>query len=256
MEGFRHLTIPDHQSVNSVEVGSMFVPARSIEKTLSQFTSNLMVANDNDDFKLSLVGSATGIRFRDREILLTTQHQLQGVDETRVAMLTDAGSHLITSCGCRRINANSDTDAYDIAAFDFTEPSCEWPELKKRFFNFAKAPPDTLNVNILAILLVGFPSVDQVYEVHENSRLGLCRRSIACLPHSQPSDEVLLSVKPFENLTFDPDGMSGGAAFAVQMVDNQPEANFAGIVLRGGKNAFQILKSGYILVFLGSIFQA
>jgi hypothetical protein len=47
-------------------------------------------------YKISLPGSATASRFRGNDLMLITQHQLKGVDESQVAMLTDDRSRIIT----------------------------------------------------------------------------------------------------------------------------------------------------------------
>ena len=238
----------------SVDVNGLFIPGRSVERRLARHALNLFVANDDEMFKVSLVGSATAVRYEGHEVLLTTQHQLRGVDESKVAMLTDSGSHLITSGGRRGYRPHSETDAYDIVAFDFTEPCRDRPELKERFFDLQSAPPDTLNVNVLAMLLAGYPTSDQVYEVHENNHLGLARRHVVCLPDSQPSDEVLLTVRVQRPLEQHPDGMSGGSAFVIQWENGRLKAYFAGIIIRGGKKIFHILKAGFVIDFLDSVF--
>lgn len=213
-----------------------------------------MAYDDDQTYRVLLIGSATAVRFRGREILLATQHQLNGFDETRVGMLTDSGAYFITSGGLRAYSPRPDTDAFDIAAFDFTEPCKERPELKKRFFNLTVGPPNVPSDHILGVLLNGYPAIDQKYELHEGNHLGLARRQIICLPHGQPTDQALLAVRPERSLGANSDGMSGGSAFVIQLEHQVPRAFFAGIIVRGGANAFYILKAGYVLAFLESVF--
>lgn len=247
-------TVLGQFSDHGVDVNGLIIPGRLIESVLSRHAFNLVVNNDDEVFKVSLIGSATAVRYRGREILLATQHQLRGIDVSQVAMLTDSGSHIITSGGLRGYSPRSDTDAYDIVAFDFTEPCADRRELKKRFFELNGGPPDVLNVHVLAMLLSGYPSDDQTYEVHENNHLGLARRNVVCLPHSQPSDEALLTVQAVRPIDKHPDGMSGGSAFVIQLEGGQPRAYFAGIIVRGGKSTFRILKAGFVIAFLNAVF--
>ena len=237
-----------------VNLNGLIVPARDIETTVARHAFNLFINTGLDDFKVQLMGSATAVRYRGRFILLTTQHQLKGVDESQVSMMTDDGSLLITSGGRRGYDPSSETDAFDIVAFDFTEPCQAHPELKPRFFDLHRRPPDTPNIHVLAMLLAGCPFDDQAYEVHENNHLGLARRHVVCLPDSQPSDEVLLTVRARTPLPVKPDGMSGGSAFVIQLVNDEPHAFFAGLILRGGKETFQILKAPHIVAFLNTVF--
>ena len=248
-------TIIDKLAKLSVNINGLIVPACSVERALARYASSLIVNNDDAVFKVSLIGSATAVRYRNREILLTTQHQLSGIDESQVAMLTDTGSHIITSGGRRGYPPHADSDAHDIAAFDFTEPCKDRPELKKRFFDLTARPPDVLNTQILAMLLTAYPSGHQVYDIQENNHLGLVRQQITCLPDSQPSDEALLTVRAVKPLETHPDGMSGGSAFVIQLGIEGPRAYFAGIIIRGGREVFRILKAGFVIAFLNSVFR-
>ena len=90
------------------------------------------------------------------------------------------------------------------------------------------------------MLLVGFPSAEQDYDLCENNRLGFRRLHVPCLPHEeQPSDNALLRVKPTQPLKVSPDGMSGGAAFAIQYAEGAPSAPLSPeLSVRGGREDF------------------
>jgi hypothetical protein len=237
-----------------VNVNGLIVPGRSVESVLVRHSHNLVLYNDHETYKVSLVGSATAVRFNKRYVLLCTNHQLQGRDPQQVSMLKDDGSVLVTSGGFSAYPVSTETDAYDIAAFDFTEPVADHPDLRKRFFDLQQVPPNTLNVNVIAMLLAGYPANDQTYDIGENNHLGLARRHVVCLPHGQPFDEVMLTVRAETPLQDEPDGMSGGSAFVIQLMNGKPHAYFAGVIVRGGKEFFHILKAGFVLEFLRSLF--
>jgi hypothetical protein len=238
-----------------VSLNGVVIPGRSIESVLARHALSLVVNNEGDKtFKLSLPGSATAIRYRGHDLMLITQHQLKGVDESRVAMLTDDGTRIITSSGRRGYDLNPERDANDVVAFNFTEPVAAVPELKPRFFNLTEIPVSFRSDITLAMLLVGFPSAVQDYDLYENNRLGFRRLHVTCLPHAeQPSDNAILRVKPTQALKINPDGMSGGAAFVIQYAEGGPRAYFAGIIVRGGQEDFYVLKSGVVIAFLDSI---
>jgi len=112
-----------HVAAVGVDVNGLIIPGRQIERVLARHALTLIVNNNDDEtFKVRLIGSATAVRRGGREILLTTQHRLHGTNASQVAMLTDSGSHIITSGGFRGYHPRSDTDANDIVAFDFNEP--------------------------------------------------------------------------------------------------------------------------------------
>jgi hypothetical protein len=243
---------------HGVNLNGIIVPGRSIESTLARHAFNLVINNKDEMFKVSLVGSATAVRRGGREILLTTQHQLRGVDPQQVAMLTDTGSHIITSGGYRGFLPHSETDAHDVVAFDFTEPCKDRPELRKCFFDLSNVPPDVEvnDANVVAMLLSGYPTEDQNYDIYENNHLGLVRRQIVCQPHSQPNDNALLTVRVVRPLEKHPDGMSGGSAFVIRLEHGKPHAHFAGIIIRGGKTNFTTLRASVICALIDTVFRS
>lgn len=102
--------------------------------------------------------------------------------------------------------------------------------------------------------MTGYPSKAQLYDLEENNHIGIRRLSVLCVLDSQPSDEAMLTLKALRPLDIDPDGMSGGSAFVLHFIDGKFKAYFAGIIVRGGREIFHILKSGYIYQFLNSSF--
>jgi len=44
--------------------------------------------------------------------------------------------------------------------------------------------------------------------------------------------------------------MSGGSAFSIHYENEQPRAYFAGIIVRGNREVFYILKAGYVIAML------
>jgi len=239
----------------SARVGSLLIPAASLESHLGRFAHNLMIWTHDDAFKLRLLGSSVGLIHSGRVFLLCSKHQLRDCELKDVGLLVEEGGNLVTSSGSRTFTDAKytlESDAYDVAAFDFYEPSSEHPELLKRFFKFQQIPADTTNTNILAFVVAGYPSKEQLYDLEENNHLGLARRVLVAEPDSQPSDPALLKLKFSQSLDFDPDGLSGGPAFVIQFLEGEPCVFFAGIILRSGKSHCYILKSGFLWSFLNS----
>ena len=54
-------TVIDRLTGLSVDV--KLIPGRSIERVLARHAFNLIIANDDESFKVSLVGSATAVRY-------------------------------------------------------------------------------------------------------------------------------------------------------------------------------------------------
>ena len=239
----------------SARVGSILVPAASLESYLGTYASLLTVWTHDDVYRVRVLGSAVGVMRSGVPILICSGHQIRDVELSDVGLLFPDGSNLVTSSGSRTFVEGEHTqlsDAYDVAAFDFSGAASAHPMLTRNFFKFDEVPPDTPNLKILAFIVAGYPSADQKYELEEKNHLGMVRRVMVAEPDSQPSDPALLKLKFFQELDFDPDGLSGGPVFVVQIVNGEPRAFLAGVTLRAGRTHCYILKSGFLWEFLSS----
>lgn len=235
----------------SVKLNSVFIPIRSADSALARYAQCLLVHHDDPTYSVLLSGSAVALRYRARYFLVCTRHQLRGHELERVSMFGQDGKTLLSSGGVRHFREGfNEVDLHDIAVFDFTEPCEAVPILKERFFNFSTMPPDARTADIIFNIAAGYPFIDQLYNLAESNKLDLAKRVIICKPESQPSDETLLALKPVESLDFDPDGLSGGSSFTVQLVHGEPEAFFAGVIVRAGRDRIYIVKAGHIRTLL------
>lgn len=239
----------------SVRVGKLYVPGASVQQFLGKYCVNLFVWTHDDIHKIQLVGTASPLLFRGHYLLVSSSHQLRDVCLQDVCLLYPDGSSAVTNSGVRAFNLNGtnlETDAFDIAAFEFTEPIREHPTLIRSFFDFSALPPDINSDNILSFVISGYPSSKQRYELEERNHLGTVKSNLIALPDGQPEDYSLLRAKFVEPLDFDPDGLSGAPVFAIIKEGDSTAAYFAGIVLRAGKEYLHFLKAGFVKEFLES----
>lgn len=255
MAGHRNKMILDRVADLGIDVNGLVIPQKFIQYALSRYAINLFILNDHEIYKILLAGSATAIRYNGREYLITTQNELKGHEDwSQVAMSAGDGT-FITAAGARWYASRQDDDARDLVAFDFTEPCAAHPKLKRHFFDLTRMPPDTKNENIVLFVLAGFPFEGQTYDLHERNHIGVKKLQVVCTLHSQPSDPALFCLQASEPLSLDPNGMSGGSAFVIQMTNERFHGYFAGVIMRGGQSNFYILKAGVVHGFLSSISQ-
>ncbi len=239
----------------AVNVNGLLVSGRAFQDFAGRFITNLTVWTHDNDFKVQLRGTSTLIEYRNRFFMLATQHQLKGVNYEDVGILDDDGKNLISSGGMRAFLSEDllgRSDAYDVIAFDFTEPVSAGVLQRSKFFSFRDPPPDNVSSNILALVSSGFPTEHQDYDLYENNALGLTRVSLTAELSHQPSDLAQLTAKYVKKIDFSPDGLSGGSVFVVLLNNQRPYGYFAGLVQRSGCKSFHFLKSGYIKSFLDS----
>lgn len=119
----------DNLLATSARVGSLIIPAGSLASFLGRSAMQLTVWTHHEVYKVNIPGSATGIIHGGRSLLGCSMHQLKNVELSDVGIMLPDGSRLITSSGSRTFRAGEhlkDSDAYDVAAFDFTEPAAEF----------------------------------------------------------------------------------------------------------------------------------
>lgn len=241
---------------HSVRLNGLLIPGRSIEGILSKYAHPLVIWNHNETYPCGLIGSSTGIYYQNRYLLLCTRHQLKVLDGRSyedVGLLDKDGGSFCSGAGIRHYQEGvNEFELHDLTVFDFTKPCSERTQMKERFFNINGPPPNIPSDQIIALIVYGYPSEKQKYDLNEETKhLGFKKESAVCLlaPHNDQSkeDPTTLKIDALEALKFDPDGMSGGAAFVIQLFGTNAQAYLAGIVLRAGRDSFHILRIGHIL---------
>lgn len=233
----------------AVNVNGVFVLARDLQRALGYFSFNLFVWTHNETFKVRLLGSASPVLYRGHYLLLCTGHQIKDVVLEDVSIITEDGEFAVTSSGYSvpRIGPEGmEHDLQDIAVFHFNGACEKYPALRQRFFKVTNLPPDCLTDAVVAVLSYGYPSKDQVYELHDKNHIGSRLRGLTLNLHRQPRDETLLHLKPMRAFNFNPDGLSGGPNFVIQRTNKNFTAYFAGVTVRAGQNDLYMVKSGFI----------
>lgn len=239
----------------SVFFNGIVIPPKSIESTLARWTLPLIVINNDETYPCSLMGSSIAVKHKGRYFLLCCRHQLTNTLAGRsfedVGLLDVDGHSLCSAGGIRFFDGLNDSDLHDLVVFDFTEPCKKRPKMQERFFNLEGLPPAVASHKVVTFVVSGFPFKDQKYEITEETRsIGFAKRIELCglaPENEQPKDTTMLRVKPLNPFDFDPDGMSGGAAFTILLDGTTPRAYLAGMLLRAGRDDVYLLKIGNIL---------
>lgn len=245
----------------SVLFNGILIPPKSIESTLARWTLPLVVINDDEIYPCSLMGSSIAVKHKGRYFLICCRHQLTNTLAGRsfedVGLLDVDGHSLCSAGGIRFFDGVNDSDLHDLVVFDFTEPCKKRQKMQERFLTLEHSPPEVPAHNIVAFIVSGYPFKDQNYEMSEESRkIDFRKRIEICglaAEDEQPADKTLLRIKPKNPFNFDPDGMSGGAAFTILLDGITPRAYLAGLLVRAGREDVYLLKIGNILQMLETI---
>jgi len=215
---------------------------------LTRYVTNLLIVNEDPTYQLSLRGSLTLVRFDTRYLGICCRHQIKGCDIEKIGIFLSCGKTIVTSNGGFWLANDNSIDAFDLLLLDFSDTVKEHPELASRFFAFDETPPDYSGVSPRLLQVSGFPYFHQKYEL-DNGFFGSTNFTCICDDPKEISDPSLIRITTSYELDFDPDGLSGGSVFSVQLDKNiQGRVFFAGIVTRAGKNHVHFIKSDYIKV--------
>jgi hypothetical protein len=239
-------------SKRSIRMNGVLIPVEGADTALGRFADHLVERTDHEIFRFSLAGSTALIAYRGRYIAVCTRHQLKSRKLEEIGLIVRDGESVVTSGGQTHFSQGSVSDFTDIAAFDFTKPCIAGALDTRRFFPLLELPPDASSDAVAFIVCAGFPYNAQRYELEEN-HLGSTKMLAVCVPAGGSNDPALLRLKPVQSLPVEPDGMSGGSAFACIVVGGEARVFFAGIVTRANLNTVYVVKAGFVVQFLDSV---
>ncbi|MFN3970900.1 MAG: hypothetical protein ACK4L4_05925 [Gemmobacter sp.] len=233
----------------SIKVHGLFVPANALHSRLHRFCHNLARYTHISEFQIQLIGSATALQYKGNFFLVSTLHQLRNLPLNDVGILVRDRRSLITSSGYTRWDIPSiavDSDATDLCAFNFSEQVDSLPSLKQGFFHFSEETIQSDEHEVTAYLAYGCPFEDQRYEIPDENHLGTVTRSITCEPLPDPSDDAIRRCKTMSEMNFDPNGLSGGPAFAINLQNLEFQLRFAGVINRAGNGIIHFIKASEV----------
>jgi hypothetical protein len=228
------------------EVNGVFIPSGNLQSSLNRFAQNLVRFTHDADYKIQLIGSATGLDYRRSKFLVCTMHQIKNIAPVDIGIIELVKSSFISSAGftCfRGSDRMKESDDQDLCAFYFTEQVAENPVLERRFFKFGSDVVLSDDDEIVAYLAYGCAFSDQRYDVVEDNHLGLKTRSMTCYSGDILSDPALRQCKLISPMKFDPNGLSGGPVFATVVTGTEQALKFAGIINRSGNGTIHFLKA-------------
>ena len=221
----------------SVGVGSIFVSASQVEKTLYKFCKKLFIHTGVAQFPYQFFGSATALKIGNRHLLFCNGHQIDQFDPESVSFLHAISNHTISAS--RKIwpnitEENKDTDWIDTRAFEYPVEKYDIPNLSSDFFSIRRGE-NVWPINFhKTFFIFGYPTERQRvdYEIpHVHGSAAYVHGEYAG-PSNSPH---VHRIKMKRNEVFDADGMSGGPVFYLGTTGiGEYFAGFAGMIVRGG----------------------
>ncbi len=251
-------TLLGRKVMTSIEVEGVHIPANSLRSRLHSYGQPLVRFLRNSDFQFQLIGSATGLAYRGRNLLVSTAHQLTGIPENEVGVINVDRNSYISSAGFTGYTSTkgqNDGDGRDLAVFEFTEQAAQMVNLQRRFFALNADKMLDEGDDVVGYLAFGCPFADQNYDVYDNNQLDTVIRSMVCTPGAQLTDVALGSCTTVATMDFDPNGLSGGPVFATIFRRSELTLKFAGVINRAGGGVIHFIKAKEVRKLLDLSFE-
>jgi hypothetical protein len=127
-----------YRRARTVRLGSLWIPASEVEKTLARYGRLLFCLNDSSEHPYTLRGSASAIQYYDKCLLFCCKHQFADYDASKVVIAVDETAKTLIS-GSKmtwrtETPSNSGEEYLDVCAMSFIPENYQLPNLHRSFF--------------------------------------------------------------------------------------------------------------------------
>jgi hypothetical protein len=265
---YTHLSIMELKAATSVRLGNTYVLPNDIQKCVAHYADRLTYFANDDGWSVSQAGSATPVAFKDRYLLLATQHQLKGCDIGGICMETYSVQNYKSSNQYNWVKPTephkNPLHVHDLCAFDFSDAVKSGDISVGRFFNLLPTTCQTRDEQAKKLFSIGFAYADDqmhVEEDEESEHLGRLlgkhskKRILICDLESVSKDGESFTMKRIGDRDVNPDGFSGGPVYSlIHEADGSFVLKFSGITFAGNNTILHAFSAWEILPILHQMF--
>lgn len=259
------LTLIERKSILSTRFGGVYLPPNDLQRAAAQFCERPAYIANGDGRSISFSGSSSMLKYNGRFLCVCTKHQLRDVPIDSICLRTAIDSKFISANGyvfANPLNALPELHRHDLCFFDFSK-AVESGDIPASRFYSLDAEDSTIRESdgISLVVLSGFPykddKIDYTLDEHSDAEFRLDsihgkKRILICKLKSSQSDAETFVLDRVGDRVADPDGMSGGPAFALQSEYGGFSLRFSGIIISGGNEIMRVLRAKYVMSFIVS----
>ena len=245
----RRFGIIGAQSLTYVRIGNFFVHPNHIQRYLGSYAQRFVNCSYDPIFQFSFLGTATGIKFRERYFTIAKNHQRKLGEDGRLGIICRDGESAASPRNMWPMNFLDEInreDEYDFIIYEFNlDDYVNGPNISQ-FFPVNSNDSSELEILDFALNL-GFP-----YRLHDIDYLESKVDTVLVsnfVRFVEILDGGILRFMTLNEERFFEDGMSGSPVFGISNNNDIYQANWLGIVVRGGeKSRFgRVIPSSIIL---------
>lgn len=237
LEPLKHIGFLGYSLETAIRIGKLYVRPNEIQKHLGRYAQRLVHVTDNDLYQFQHLGSATGIKYRDRYFLISTEHQRKLGEIGKLGIFCDSGGSVIIPSRMW-IQETPETaeseDNIDFAIYEYEPHKYPNRHLSSQFFEIEERVCASESVRRIALSL-GYPTRLQNVD-YDNGEIDLRIVSSFVEMIKQTTTKDVYRYRTLAEGRFFEDGMSGAPVFEIIDSNNAFCVTWLGIVVRGGKN--------------------
>ncbi len=217
---------------------------------LGRYAQRFVNCTDDEVYQFQHLGSATGVRYRGRYFVISTDHQRKLGKVGQLGVMCDSGQSVITPSLIRIVEtADQDEreDNLDFVIYEFEPAKYSSPTLTSQFFEVSQNSGVAASVGKIALIL-GYPTRLQNVDYYMGEVDLLVVSSFVELVEKTTTEDVYVFRTVAED-RFIEEGMSGSPVFEVVRDNGGFRVKWLGIVVRGGKQSQcgRIISADFIL---------
>ncbi|MDF1668327.1 MAG: hypothetical protein P1U83_01830 [Roseovarius sp.] len=231
----QHFGITGYSVKSAIQVGSMFVRAKELQIHLGRYAQRFVNCTGDDVYQFQHLGTATGIKYRGRHFVISTDHQRRHGELGELGIVCDPGQSVITPSAMWTLNLPSEVereDMHDFVVYEFEPEKYPDRNISSQFFEIGKDSGVKASVGKVALNL-GYPTRLQNIDYYEGSVDLIVVSNFVKLIEKTSSENVFLFQTVSDDRFFE-DGTSGSPVFEVVHDDAGFRVVWLGIVVRGG----------------------
>lgn len=238
MSVHQNLGIIESLSATSVRIGSLFIPANSVESSLTRYSRQIFLVNESVEFPYSIRGTGTAVKYRDQHFVFCCQHQFKDSQPDQVAVICRREKNFLLHGSNLKVPTqnidNIDEDYIDACGFKFEIPSYDIQNLSSDFFplNDDSTWP---NFSRNKLIIIGYPYCEQ--QMYTDT--GIHPRVVIVGGEylNASAAQYVHVLKLQRKRQFNSDGLSGGPVFYVGENNQEYFIGLAGMIARGGSDS-------------------
>lgn len=233
-----HLGIMGYSAAISIKVGLLYIKPNNLQKHLGRYAHRFVSYTDDEIYEFQHLGTATGICYRNRLFLVSTNHQRKLGQDGKLGIVCDPGHSVITPSTMWTVNVPNELsreDNHDFCLFEFEPEKYPHRSLASQFFPVISESGIGDNIGKLA-LSIGYPTRLQNVDYY-NGQVDLLAVSSFVKLIEQTTTSDIYTFKTVSEDRFIEDGMSGAPLFEVINDDDGFQTKWLGFVVRGGNKS-------------------